>query len=48
MAKLTVTISDELDKRFRIKLIELGQKRGDMSVIVEAGIREWIETQEEV
>jgi len=43
MGRLCVDISDDLERKFRIKVIErLGGKKGDLSRAVEEAIRKWI------
>ena len=43
MGRLCIDISDDLERKFRIKVIErLGGKKGDLSRAVEEAIRKWI------
>jgi len=48
MARLYVTIPDELEKEFRKKVSQEGYKKGDMSKEIERLIRESIEVEEEL
>jgi hypothetical protein len=44
MGKVTVNISDELEKKLRFKTIErFGGRKGDLSRAVEEAIETWVE-----
>lgn len=40
-------LSDEVERQFRIKVAELGGKKGDLSRYFEEAVREWIKKREE-
>ncbi len=43
MGRISVELSDELEKRLRFKTIErFGGKKGDLSRAVEEAVRKWI------
>ena len=43
MGRISVAISDELEKELRIKTIErFGGKKGDLSKAVEEAIKTWV------
>jgi hypothetical protein len=43
MGRISVELSDELEKRLRFKTIErFGGKKGDLSRAVEEAVRTWI------
>jgi len=43
MGRVSVEISDELEKQFRIKTVErFGGKKGDLSRAVEEAVKVWI------
>ena len=43
MGRICVDIPDELEKKFRLKVIErFGGKKGDLSRAVEEAVREWV------
>jgi hypothetical protein len=43
MGRISVAISDELDKELRLKTIErFGGKKGDLSKAVEEAIKTWV------
>jgi hypothetical protein len=43
MGKLTLTLNDELEKRFRDEIYKrLGMKKGNMQVAIEEAIELWI------
>lgn len=43
MSRITINVNDDLEKRFRIKVIEeLGGKRGDLTTALEEAIEMWI------
>ena len=43
MGRISVTISDELEKELRFKTIErFGGKKGDLSRAVEEAIKTWV------
>jgi hypothetical protein len=47
MGRIVVIISDELEKKLRIKTIErFGGKKGDLSRAVEEAIKMWITKKE--
>jgi hypothetical protein len=47
MGRISVDLSDELEKQLRFKTIErFGGKKGDLSKAVEAAIRAWISKKE--
>jgi hypothetical protein len=47
MGRISVTISDELEKELRFKTIErFGGKKGDLSRAVEEAIKTWIAKEE--
>ena len=44
MGRISVAISDELEKKLRFKTIEIfGGKKGDLSKAVEEAIKTWID-----
>jgi hypothetical protein len=44
MGRVTVNISDELEKKLRFKTIEIyGGRKGDLSKAVELAVKTWIE-----
>jgi len=42
-----VRLSDEVERQFRIKVAELGGKKGDLSRYFEEAVREWLKKKEE-
>lgn len=43
MGKLTLTLNDELEKRFRDEIYKrLGMKKGNMQSAIEEAIEQWI------
>ena len=47
MGRISVAISDELEKQLRFKTIErFGGKKGDLSKAVEEAIETWVTKQE--
>ncbi len=43
MGRIMVTISDELEKKLRLKTVErFGGKKGDLSRAVEEAIKTWV------
>ena len=43
MGKLTLTLNDELEKRFRDEVFKrLGMKKGNMQIAIEEAIEQWI------
>jgi hypothetical protein len=49
MGRVSVAISDELEKQLRFKTIErFGGKKGDLSKAVEEAIETWVTKQEEM
>lgn len=43
MGRISVEISDELDKKLRVKTIEkFGGKKGDLSKAVEEAVKKWV------
>jgi hypothetical protein len=43
MGKLTLTLNDELEKRFRDEIYKrLGMKKGNMQTAIEEAIESWI------
>ena len=47
MGRVSVAISDELEKQLRFKTIErFGGKKGDLSKAVEEAIEKWVTKQE--
>lgn len=45
MGKLTLTLNDELEKRFRDEIYKrLGMKKGNMQAAIEEAIALWIKT----
>ncbi len=47
MGRISVELSDELEKKLRFKTIErFGGKKGDLSRAVEEAIRTWIAKEE--
>jgi hypothetical protein len=43
MGKLTLTLNDELEKRFREEVFKrLGMKKGNMQAAIEEAIEQWI------
>jgi len=43
MGKLTLTLNDELEKRFRDEVFKrLGMKKGNMQIAIEEAIESWI------
>jgi predicted transcriptional regulator len=47
MGRITVELSDELEKKLRLKAIErFGGKKGDLSRAVEEAIKEWLTKEE--
>lgn len=44
MARVNLTVSDELEKEFREKVFErYGMKKGNIAKAIEEAIREWVE-----
>ena len=44
MGRISVAISDELEKKLRFKTIEIfGGKKGDLSKAVEEAIKTWVD-----
>jgi hypothetical protein len=44
MGRVTVNISDELEKKLRFKTIEIyGGRKGDLSKAVELAVKTWVE-----
>jgi hypothetical protein len=47
MGRISVDLSDELEKQLRFKTVErFGGKKGDLSKAVEEAIRKWIARKE--
>ena len=47
MGRISVELSDELEKKLRYKTIErFGGKKGDLSKAVEEAVRTWVTTEE--
>lgn len=46
MAKLTVSINDELDRKVRTAISAGGGKKGDLSKTVEEALRMWLSPKE--
>ncbi len=45
MGKLTLTLNDELEKKFRDEVYKrLGMKKGNMQLAIEEAIENWIKT----
>jgi hypothetical protein len=45
MGKLTLTLNDELEKRFRDEVFKrFGMKKGNMQIAIEEAIEAWIKT----
>jgi hypothetical protein len=45
MGKLTLTLNDELEKRFRDEIYKrLGMKKGNMQIAIEDAIELWMKT----
>jgi hypothetical protein len=43
MGRISVTLSDELEKKLRIKTIErFGGRKGDLSRAIEAAVETWV------
>lgn len=43
MGKLTLTLNDELEKKFRDEIYKrLGMKKGNMQIAIEEAIEQWI------
>jgi hypothetical protein len=43
MGRISVTLSDELEKKLRIKTIErFGGRKGDLSRAIEAAVKTWV------
>lgn len=42
MARVNVTINDELEKRLRVEVAKRGGKKGDLSKAIEEGIGLWL------
>jgi len=43
MGKVTLTLNDELEKRFREEVFKrLGMKKGNMQAAIEEAIEQWI------
>lgn len=42
MARLNVTIDDELEKRLRVEVAKRGGKKGDLAKAVQEGIELWL------
>lgn len=42
MAKITISIDDDLEKQVRVRVAEKGGKKGDLSKAIEAGVRLWL------
>ena len=43
MGKMTIDISDELDKQFREAIFNrFGMKRGNLTIAIEEAIKDWI------
>ncbi|MBW2490971.1 MAG: hypothetical protein JRE65_07485 [Deltaproteobacteria bacterium] len=43
MGRITVELSDELEKKLRLKTVEkFGGKKGDLSKAVEEAVKTWI------
>ncbi len=48
MGRISVDLSDELEKKLRLKTIEkFGGKKGDLSRAVEEAIKEWLAKSEQ-
>ena len=47
MGWIRLRISDEVEREFRIKVAELGGKKGDLSRYFEEAVREWVRKKEE-
>ena len=44
MGRISVFLSDELEKKLRIKTIEIfGGRKGDLSKAVEEAVKKWVE-----
>ncbi len=44
MGRITVHLSDELEKKLRFKTVErFGGRKGDLSKAVEEAVRTWVE-----
>jgi Arc/MetJ-type ribon-helix-helix transcriptional regulator len=46
MAKITVSINDELDRKVRTAISAEGGKKGDLSKTVEEALRMWLSPRE--
>jgi hypothetical protein len=40
---MRIYLNDEVERKFRVKVAELGGKRGDLSRYFEEAILEWVE-----
>jgi len=47
MGWIRVRLSDEVERQFRIKVAELGGKKGDLSRYFEEAVKEWLKKKEE-
>jgi hypothetical protein len=47
MGKVSVSLSDELEKELRFKTVEVfGGRKGDLSKAVEEAVKMWVEKEE--
>ena len=47
MGRISVTLSDDLEKKLRIKTIErFGGRKGDLSRAIEAAVETWVAKEE--
>jgi len=47
MGWIRLRISDEVEREFRIKVAELGGKKGDLSRYFEEAVKEWVKKKRE-
>ncbi|MDD1744358.1 MAG: ribbon-helix-helix domain-containing protein [Candidatus Methanoperedens sp.] len=46
MARITVKIDDEIEKKVRMKIAKHGGKKGDLAKAVEEALKLWLEHKE--
>jgi len=47
MGWIRLRISDEVEREFRIRVAELGGKKGDLSRYFEEAVKEWVKKKRE-
>jgi Arc/MetJ-type ribon-helix-helix transcriptional regulator len=46
MARITVNLDDELDRRLRTEISKSGGKKGDLAITVQEALRLWLSQRE--